>query len=631
MTRTLKIAAELSLPLNAVTQKLAFLGRTGSGKTYAASALAEKMYEESAQFVALDSVGIWYGLRLAADGKSPGIAIPVFGGLHGDIPLEATGGKMIADLIVDRGISAIVDVSQFEYDTDKARFAGDFAARLFYRKKSAPSAMHVFLEECQEFVPQNPQKGEERMLHAFNRMVRQGRNFGIGTSMISQRPQDVNKKALNQAECVFAFQITGPHERKAVDGWISEKGLDTDIAADLPKLAAGHAHVWSPGWLRISKEVHIGRKWTFNASATPEVGQRVKARNLAPIELEQLRTDMAATIERAKADDPRELRKRIAELELQVKALPTKATSAAVSERWDKVVKGLQARLAEKEAGEKEMSRQIAAMTTIARSILGDMKSIRESMEVAEVSSMGALKKASIETDVRKANPLLPSEVWPGWRGKGPGAHPSEIPTDVRKEAPFALPDLEPRLAVPAPAFWVDERPPQKTKTNGEQVHTYQQPILDALARFEALGQKEVGRRHAAALAGKSPRSSAFAEALAKMRAAGLIEYGSGGTLILTDGGRAGANPVSRPASSEELINAYKTHILDDYERRLFEVLVNVSGRAIDREDLSAKSGLSMKSSAFAEALASMRKLGIVEYTSDKKVRVAPSVFLEGS
>src|SRR5678815_3869401 len=141
MTKWLHISETLALPLDAVTQAMAFLGRRGSGKTYASTSVAEKMIDERAQIVALDPVGVWYGLRLAANGKSPGISIPVFGGLHGDIPLEPTGGKLLADLIVDRGISAVVDVSQFEHDTDKARFAFDFAARLFFRKKSAPSAI----------------------------------------------------------------------------------------------------------------------------------------------------------------------------------------------------------------------------------------------------------------------------------------------------------------------------------------------------------------------------------------------------------------------------------------------------------------------------------------------------------
>jgi hypothetical protein len=322
----LKLADGLSLPLDAVTQKLAWLGVTGSGKTYGASKLAELFFHAGAQFLVIDPVGVWYGLRLAKNGKAPSdLTVPIFGGLHGDVPLEPTAGALLANLVVDKTLSAIIDVSQFESDADKARFARDFADRFFFRKKAAPSAVHVFLEECQEFVPQNPQKGEERMLHAFVRLQKLGRNFGIGSSYVSQRPQEVNKKALNMAQTLFVFRTTGSHERAAIEKWIEDKALDEDIAGDLPKIDTGDCHVWSPEFLKISETVHILEKETFNASATPEVGVKATTRELAPIDLARVRSEMAATIEKAKAEDPRELRKTIAELKKQ---LATKAPAS---------------------------------------------------------------------------------------------------------------------------------------------------------------------------------------------------------------------------------------------------------------------------------------------------------------
>jgi hypothetical protein len=322
----LHIADDLSLPLEAVTEKFAWLGRTGSGKSYGAMKLAEEFDRARAQFVVLDPVGMWYGLRLAADGKSPGLQVPVLGGLRGDIPLEPAGGALIADLVVDRGASMILDVSQFESDTAKARFAHDFADRFFFRKKAASSAVHLFIDEAQEFCPQNPQRDEARMLHAFTRMLKLGRNFGIGASLLSQRPQEVNKKCLNLAEVLFAFQLTGPQERKTVDGWIADKGIDEDIAGELPKLAVGHPHVWSPAWLQISRVVHISPRWTFDASSTPKAGRvAVVVRSLTPIDLEKLRTDMAATIEKAKAEDPKLLRQEIARLKANLAKQPAAA------------------------------------------------------------------------------------------------------------------------------------------------------------------------------------------------------------------------------------------------------------------------------------------------------------------
>jgi uncharacterized protein DUF87 len=347
-TRALRLAKGLTLPLETVTQKFAWLGVTGSGKTYGASKLAELMWHAGAQFLVLDPVGVWYGLRLAKGGRTPSaLTVPIFGGLHSDVPLEPTAGALIANLVVDKTLSAIIDVSQFESDADKARFARDFADRFFFRKKAAPSAVHLFIEECQEFVPQNPQKGEERMLHAFVRMQKLGRNFGIGSSYVSQRPQEVNKKALNLAQTLFVFRTTGSHERAAIEKWIEDKALDQDIAGDLPKIETGDCHVWSPEFLKISETVHILEKETFNASATPEVGVKATTRELAPIDLERVRSDMAATIEKAKADDPRELRKQIADLKKELAAKHPPAPAAAKEKRVEVLTDADRAKLTE--------------------------------------------------------------------------------------------------------------------------------------------------------------------------------------------------------------------------------------------------------------------------------------------
>jgi hypothetical protein len=70
---TLKLADGLTLPLEIVTERSAFIGRTGQGKSYAAQKLAELLHAAGVQFIALDPVGIWWGLRLAANGKDPGL------------------------------------------------------------------------------------------------------------------------------------------------------------------------------------------------------------------------------------------------------------------------------------------------------------------------------------------------------------------------------------------------------------------------------------------------------------------------------------------------------------------------------------------------------------------------------
>src|SRR5436309_7649311 len=109
----LRIAADFSLPAEAVTQTFAILAKRGVGKTYCASVLVEELLKAGLHAVVVDPVGVWWGLRAAADGKRPGLPIVILGGDHGDVPLELTAGQVIADLVVDEGISAVLDLSLF--------------------------------------------------------------------------------------------------------------------------------------------------------------------------------------------------------------------------------------------------------------------------------------------------------------------------------------------------------------------------------------------------------------------------------------------------------------------------------------------------------------------------------------
>ena len=65
----LRLSDDLSLPPDAVTQVIAWLGKRGGGKTYGAMRLCELFLDNKAQSVVIDPVGVWYGLRIASDGK----------------------------------------------------------------------------------------------------------------------------------------------------------------------------------------------------------------------------------------------------------------------------------------------------------------------------------------------------------------------------------------------------------------------------------------------------------------------------------------------------------------------------------------------------------------------------------
>lgn len=111
MTKGLKIADDLALPLDVVTQAIGVVAARGSGKSYLSAVLAEEMISAGLPVAILDPIGVFFGLRSSADGKGPGLPVVILGGEHGDVPLEATAGKVIADWIVAERRPAVLDLS----------------------------------------------------------------------------------------------------------------------------------------------------------------------------------------------------------------------------------------------------------------------------------------------------------------------------------------------------------------------------------------------------------------------------------------------------------------------------------------------------------------------------------------
>jgi uncharacterized protein len=329
-----KLADGLSLPLDVVTQTVAILAKRRAGKSYTMRRLVEQLFHAGQQIVILDPKGDQWGVRSAADGKGPGLPIVILGGERGDVPLEASGGEVVAKLVVEERVSVLLDVSLFRKH-EVATFMTAFLENL-YRLKAREiyrTPMMLVIDEADAIAPQKPQKGEERMLGAAEDIVRRGGQRGIGCVLVSQRSAVLNKNVLTQAQMLVALRTIAPQDLAAMNAWIDVHGTleqKQTLMESLPSLPVGDAWFWSPGWPTadgIFKRVHVLPIETFDSGATPKSGEkRVEPKRAADVDLEALKRQMAATIEKARADDPRELRKQIAELKKEL----TKQGSAPV-------------------------------------------------------------------------------------------------------------------------------------------------------------------------------------------------------------------------------------------------------------------------------------------------------------
>lgn len=577
----LRLAEDLLLPADeAVTQKYGFIGRSGSGKSYAAMRLAELFLDNGAQIIALDWVGIWWSLRLAADGKAPGFEhVYIFGGEHADVDLRPESGALMADLVVDKHISVVLDVMHFR-KAERTRFATAFAEQFFHRKKTARTACHLFIEEAQAYLPQMVRGDEARMVGVFEDIGKVGRNYGIGSSLISQRPQAINKDVLNQVEVLLAFQTNGPQERKAIAGWTAE---NTDAGAtmiqELPKLRVGNALVWSPQWLRVAKPVTIAARTTYDASSTPtQKAKAIRPKTLAKADLDQLGEQITATIEKAKADDPRELRKQIADLRKQLVAGSSQLSAKSQTKTVEKFVL---------KDGQLARAEQLLARMDKAAERFSEFE---EDLRVTAKEIRDAI------ASTRAPQPYTPATV----------ANPRPGPRATTQ--PAASPGRSSNGARPAAAAAVSQDgalPP------GEHA-----VLTAALTYPDGLDKKRLG-----VLTGYK-RSSRDAY-IGRLTAKGLAET-RGALLYPTDAGRAALNGTFEPLPTGAALVAYWRERLPEGERKTLDALLEVGGD-VARELLDERTGY--KRSSRDAYLTRLKARGIVEFSGRGTVRACDELF----
>jgi uncharacterized protein len=318
--RNLHVSPTLSLSVQTVTGVVGIVGRRNSGKTSTGIVFIEEMLRSKLQVVLLDAQGVGWGLRVGKNGLGKGLPITIFGGLHKDVPLDSGVGALIADLLVDERISAVLDVSGFG-SNETQRFMTDFAERLFKRKGEKRDPLYLIIDEAQRFVPQRPLPGQQRMLGAMEHLVLSGRNRGIGTMLITQRPATVNKNVLSQIDTLIAMRLMAPQDKDAVGSWLKDNLDEADRAAlmrDIVSFKSGTGYVWAPA-LDLSEIVHFRKSDTFDARRSPEPHQvKITPRILPQNELKKLQEKMASVIERQKATDPTELQRENAKLKAEL-------------------------------------------------------------------------------------------------------------------------------------------------------------------------------------------------------------------------------------------------------------------------------------------------------------------------
>jgi len=104
------------------------------------------------------------------------------------------------------------------------------------RKKEKIPPFFTILEEAHNYCPERS-FGESRSSKILRTIASEGRKFGLGLCVISQRPARVDKSVLSQCTTQIIMKVTNPNDLKAISN--SVEGLTSEAQEEIKNLSIG--------------------------------------------------------------------------------------------------------------------------------------------------------------------------------------------------------------------------------------------------------------------------------------------------------------------------------------------------------------------------------------------------------
>ncbi len=274
---------------------VAIVGTTGAGKTVTGKGYVEQLLADGRQVIVIDPTGAWWGMRSNAAGDGPGLHIAVFGGLHGNAPLEADDGFRLAELLIEQRVPAIIDLSEFD-EEEQREFALAFISRL--RTKPIGN-LHLVIDEADEIAPELvPDSDAFKLKRALAWIAKRGRIRGFVLTIITQRPADIAKSVLALAQTMVIHRLIAPQDQAPIDRYLKSHAaanVRKDVMGSLAGLGRGERWIYSPVEAVLERGLSPALA-TFDSSAAPVPGQEAsEPKALADVDFVALAEALAAT------------------------------------------------------------------------------------------------------------------------------------------------------------------------------------------------------------------------------------------------------------------------------------------------------------------------------------------------
>lgn len=303
------------------SQGNAILGIRDSGKSYTATYIAERLLDAGIPFVAFDPIGIWKYLRVPGVGKA--YPIVVAGGRNGDLPLTVHSAPEIVRAAMRENIPLVLDFYSIKMSKSEWKQIVEQCVRLLLYENGDHGLRHIFIEEAAEFAPQRVGPDQGRVYAEIEKLARMGGNAQLGYTLINQRAEEVNKAVLELCDCLFLHRQKGKNSLTSLGKWLDIGDVSTskEIIKSLPKMPQGECWVWLSG-SDAPTHIKVPQKNTQHPDRRA-MHQSGSGKEFKAVDVSSFVTQMSTTLEKhlaeAQANDPAQLRRRVAELEKHLK------------------------------------------------------------------------------------------------------------------------------------------------------------------------------------------------------------------------------------------------------------------------------------------------------------------------
>jgi uncharacterized protein len=575
---------------------------SGLGKSWLMRLIAENV-ASSIQTIIVDPEGEFPTLREKFDM----LIVSENGDLHADI----RSARLLARRLAETGVSAVIDIYDLPGKEDPWLKRRMFVAELIDEWMNLPKKLYhpmiMMLDEAHQFAQEKPSndfmmwQGKKVYPSLLSRsavrsMMSAGRKRGIGGILATQRISKIDKDSIADVRNWFVGGSTlDIDQQRAGDILGMTKAEATVTLRDLepgtffafgPAIEGKGVIQFTSGAVQTTHPKAGQRSSIVVPKASTQISGIVKQFGDLPAIAEEEVQTMDA-LKRENTDLRRQLRERPTQVESKIE---TKI------ERVEVPILPI------------EEFREIIESLTYLRVFTEDMKRIAENIEVYPLSLQGMMDRLKQAADTWSTLPpagnwLLKSGAKPVIGGVDRSSHKDQTMKAV-------------------------VRTNRKEITSVDEITGAQQRILDAAAWLESVGISYQKRVIVASLAGRSVKSSQWGTDLSSLREAGLIDYPGSDSLRLSDSGRAVANKQTSPITTEAVQSAVLSR-LPRAKARILEILINNYPDPVDREELAAQAGRSIKSSQWGTDLSYLRELGVIDYPSSTTAIALPVLFLE--